>query len=105
MFNESASIPETTVRLMDWLGELNVALWSDIIPLWGVFRCIGFKRGGSYDLSGRKRSTVWTTVSLMFTALFSYFFVRPFLHPFIEALCTANPTLSYLLVLLSVLTM
>jgi hypothetical protein len=41
----------------------------------------------------------------MFTALFSYFFVSPLLQPFIEALCTANPTLSYLLVLLSVLTM
>ena len=89
---------------MDWLVELNVALWSYIIPLLGVFRFVGFKRGGVYDLSGRKLATLRTTVYLMFTALFSYFFLSPLLQPFIEAICTANPTLPYLLLILSFLT-
>ena len=105
MFNEASHIHDIIVSAMEWLVELNVALWSYILPLLGVFRFIGFKRGGSFDLTGRRRSTVWTAVYLMLTALFSYFFVSPLLHPFIQDLCTANPTLPYLLLFLAFITM
>ncbi len=104
-FNAASCILGINVSAMEWLVELNVALWSYILPLLGVFRFIGFKRGGSFDLSGRKRSTVWTAVYLMFTALFAHFFVSPLLHPFIQDLCIANPTLPYLLLFLAFLTM
>ena len=89
---------------MDLLIEMNVALWSLILPMLGVFNFVGFKKGGPYGPSGTYISNKIALVLLLATAVFSHFVLSPLIKSFIETICMSNPNAEYYLFALGLLT-
>ena len=86
---------------MDWLVEVNVALWGFIIPMFGAFNFVQFKRGGPYGPEGTYISNVRALVLLLGTALFSHFILSPMVKVSIETLCSLYPNMKYVLIIIA----
>ena len=82
---------------MDPLVEINVALWGFIVPMFGAFSFVRFKRGGPYGQSGKYISTGTALGLLAATALFSHFILSPLMRVYIESLCMSNSYMGYFL--------
>ena len=89
-------------RGLDWLVEINVALWGYFVPMLGVFDLVRFKKGGPYGSGGTYISNKTAFVLLIGTALLSHFFLGPMVRVLVESLCSSNP---YALTLIDLLVM
>jgi hypothetical protein len=65
--------------------EANVALWSYVLPLLGVFKLVKFKKGGPYGLEGTYISNSMAICFLLMKALFSHFVLSQMIRAFIES--------------------
>lgn len=90
---------------MELLVEINVALWGFIVPMFGAFSFVRFKKGGPYGSGGRYISTTTALALLVATAFFSHFVLSPVVRISIESLYMENPSMGYLSILLAFLVM
>jgi hypothetical protein len=87
-------------RGLDWLVEINVALWGYFVPMLGVFDLVRFKKGGPYGSEGTYISNKTAFVLLIGTALLSHFFLSPMVRVLVESLCSSNPIIGYVLIII-----
>jgi hypothetical protein len=89
------------VKGLDWLIEANIALWSYIMPLLGVFSLVRFKKGGFYGSEGTYISNKMALLLLLVEALISYFVLSEMIRVLVESLCASNPIMGYILIMIA----
>jgi hypothetical protein len=85
--------------------EINVALWGYIVPMLGVFDLVRFKKGGPYGSEGTYISNKRALGLLIGTALLSHFFWSPMVRVLVESLCSPNPIIGHVLIIIALVVM